>query len=137
MGDLVDSLTRGHPGSVKTVLASVVFALAAYQVILAAIGYGKLRVMDARPAFLTHRASGDAIVVIVTLVGLACLAVFGVDDDAALHSAAGFALSAALAVKITMVRRGGRFLPGLGITVFVLLALTWLTAVPDSLSGEG
>jgi hypothetical protein len=65
--DLVDNLTRGTPGSVKSVLASVVFALAAYQVVLAAIGYGRLRV----------------------LVGLACLAVFGVDDKAALHAAAG------------------------------------------------
>ena len=61
MEDFVENLTRGNPGSVKTVLASVVLALAAYQLILAAIGYRKLPVIDAKPAFFTHRASGDMI----------------------------------------------------------------------------
>ena len=73
--DFVDNITRGNPGSVKAVLASVVLALATYQLILAAIGYRKLPVIDAAPAFLTHRASGDAIVVLFVLVALACLAV--------------------------------------------------------------
>ena len=81
MEDLVYSIKRGNPGSVKTVLASVVLALAAYQVILAAIGYGKLRLMDARPAFFTHRASGDAIVVVAAVVGFLCLAGYGVDAE--------------------------------------------------------
>ena len=132
------SLTRGNPGSVKSVLASVVFALAAYQVILAAIGYGKLRLMDPRPAFLTHRSSGDAIVVIAALVGLMCLAVYGVEDDAPLHTAAGFALAAVLTLKILVIRRwhaASRLLPLLGVSVFVLLALTWLTSVPGFLAG--
>jgi hypothetical protein len=40
MEDFVDSLTRGNPVEVKTVLASVMFALAAYQLVLAAVGYG-------------------------------------------------------------------------------------------------
>ena len=126
MEDVVDTLTRGNPGSVKTVLASIVFALAAYQVILAAIGYGKVRVMAARPAFFTHRASGDALV-----------ATYGFDGG--LHAAAGVALAVVLALKILVIRRwhaAGRFLPALGASVFVLLALTWLTAAPDFLAGE-
>ena len=44
MEDLVVDLTRGNPSSVKTVLASVVLALAVYQLLLAAIGYRKLPV---------------------------------------------------------------------------------------------
>ena len=70
MEDLVENITRGNPGSVKAVLASVVLALATYQLILAAIGYRRLPVIDAAPAFLTHRASGDAIVVLFVLVAL-------------------------------------------------------------------
>jgi hypothetical protein len=137
MEDVVETLTRGNPGSVKTVLASVVLALAAYQVILAAIGYGKLRLMDPRPAFFTHRSSGDALVVIAAVVGLMCVAVYGFGE--ALHAAAGVALAVVLGLKILVIRRwhaASRFLPALGASVFVLLALTWLTAAPDFLAGE-
>jgi hypothetical protein len=129
--DLVDSITRGNPGSVKTVLAAVVLALAAYQVVLAAIGYRKLALMDARPALLTHRASGDAIVVLVAVVALFCVGAYGFEDDAALHSIAGFALAVVFALKVAVVRGivplGGA-LPYLGVTVFALLALTCFTS---------
>jgi hypothetical protein len=43
MEDLVDTLTRGNPLEVKTVLASVAFALAAYQLVLAAVGFRWVR----------------------------------------------------------------------------------------------
>jgi hypothetical protein len=137
--DLVENLTRGNPGSVKTVLASVVFALMAYQVVLAAIGYRKLPVMDAKPAFFTHRASGDMLVVLVAVVAVMCVAAFGLDDDYGTHVIAGFALAAALVAKVSVVRffpRAGGLLPYLGVTVFVLLAVTWFTAVPGFLSGD-
>jgi hypothetical protein len=57
MEDLLDTLTRGNPLAVKTVLASVMFALAIYQLILATVGYGKLRprFLESGPAFLTKR----------------------------------------------------------------------------------
>jgi hypothetical protein len=38
MEDLVVDIARGNPSSVKTVLASVILALAVYQLLLAAIG---------------------------------------------------------------------------------------------------
>jgi hypothetical protein len=65
--DFVETLTRGNPGSVKAVLASVV-----------------------------------------------------------------------LAIKVTVIRsgRGGRALPYLGVSLFALLAVTWLTVTPDFLAGE-
>ena len=43
MEDLVEDLTRGNVTEVKVVLASVVAALAVYQVVLMSVGYGKLR----------------------------------------------------------------------------------------------
>ena len=50
---------RGNPTEVKVVLASVVLALACYQLVLIAVGYGKARVsfLEARPAARAHRAS--------------------------------------------------------------------------------
>ena len=104
--DFVENITRGNPGSVKAVLASVVLALATYQLILAAIGYRKLPVIDAAPAFLTHRASGDAIVVLFVLVALACVAAFGFEDDYALHGWAGVAAAVVVALKVGVVRTG-------------------------------
>ena len=138
MEDFVENITRGNPSSVKTVLASVVLALAAYQLILAAIGYRKLPLIAARPAFLTHRASGDAIAVLVVIVALMCLAVFGFEDDYVLHTAAGIGALVVLAIKIAVVRSGvgGRALPYLGVTLFALLAVTWFTVAPDFLAGE-
>jgi hypothetical protein len=136
--DFVEHLTRGNPGSVKSVLASVVLALASYQVILAAIGYRKLPIIDAKPAFFTHRASGDTIAVLLVLVALMCVGVFGFEDDYALHAVAGIAAVAVLALKVAVLRTGagGRFLPVLGITLFVALAVTWFTVTPDFLAGE-
>jgi hypothetical protein len=136
--DVVENITRGNPGSVKAVLASVVLALASYQLILAAIGYRKLPVIDAAPAFLTHRASGDAIVVLFVMIALACVAVFGFEDDYALHGWAGIAAAAVVAVKVAVVRtgKGSPALPYLGVTLFALLALTWGTVTPDFLAGE-
>ena len=138
MEDFVENITRGNPGSVKTVLASVILALAAYQLILAAIGYRKLPLVDPKAAFFTHRASGDAIAVLVVAVALMCLSVFGFDGDYALHIGAALGAIAVLAIKIAVVRsgKGGQFLPYLGTALFVLLAITWFTVTPGFLAGE-
>lgn len=82
MDDLVGYLANGHVTAVKIVLTSVVTALAVYQALLMVVGYGKLRlpVLGAGPASTTHRAVGDALVALVVL-GLACLAYYGVDDS--------------------------------------------------------
>jgi Family of unknown function (DUF6529) len=77
MEDVVDTLTRGNPLEVKTVLASVAFALAAYQVVLAAVGFRWVRpkVPEAEPAFRAHRASGDAILVLLVIVAITIVVV--------------------------------------------------------------
>ena len=142
MEDLVDTLTRGNPLEVKTVLASVAFALAAYQVVLAAVGFRWVRpkVPEAQPAFRAHRASGDAVLLLLVIVGAMCLAVAGEDhggDAAAFHAVTGGLLFVVLALKVVVIRwwhAAGRFLPLLGASVFVLLALTWFGSAGDFLS---
>ena len=138
MEDFVENITRGNPGSVKAVLASVVLALGVYQLILAAIGYRKLPIIEAKPAFFTHRASGDVIAVLLVLVALMRLGVYGIEDDYVLHVVSGAAAVFVLAIKVVVVRSGvgGRFLPVLGITLFTLLAISWFTVTPDFLAGE-
>jgi hypothetical protein len=64
--------------------------------------------------------------------------VFRFGDDYVLHGIAGIGALGVLVVKVAVVRSGvgGRFLPVLGITLFTLLAVTWLTVVPGFLAGE-
>jgi hypothetical protein len=136
--DAVERLAQGNVPGVKTVLASVALALAVYQLVLIAVGYGKVRLpfLAPRPASGAHRASGDAIVVLILVVAFVCAAVYGVEDDMVLHGVAGAALVGVLAAKIAVVRRGlglGRFLPVFGLTVFALLCLTWATSAPEVL----
>jgi hypothetical protein len=146
--DFVEQLARGNVEQVKVVLASVVAALAAYQVLLMAVGYGKLRLpfLASRPASSAHRAVGDTIVVITLVVAFMCLSYFGFEDGdsdeetrAALHATAGSALVAALVLKVVVVRwwhRMGRFLPVIGATVFTLFMITWLSSAGDYLMGS-
>jgi Family of unknown function (DUF6529) len=122
-------VVRGNPTEVKVVLASVATALAIYQVVLASIFYRKLRprFLDAGPAAWTHRASGDTIAVLLIIVAVMCLSYFELEDSA-FHAVTGFLLLLVLALKVAVIRwwhAAGRFLPALGITVFVLLVATW------------
>ncbi len=121
-------------------LASVALALAVYQLVLIAVGYGKLRppFLEARPAASAHRAVGDTIAVLLVVTAFMCVSYFGFEDDATLHVIAGVSLLAILAIKIVVVRwwhSMGRLLPGLGISVWLLLALTWITSAGDFLAG--
>ena len=148
MEDLVETLTRDNVSEVKVVLASVVTALAIYQVFLMAVGYGKLRLpfLKPRPASFTHRASGDSIVLITLLIALMCISYFGWDDSSqsddessSLHAVAGVLLLGALGLKIVVIRwwhRMGRFLPLLGISVLVLFLVTWFGSVGNYFWGE-
>lgn len=132
-------VTRGNVAEVKIVLASIVAALAIYQLVLIAVAYGKVR-----PPFLAgpaasrvHRGVGDAILLITLVVAFACLAVYGIDDEGGVHAIAGVALIGVFTGKVGVVRFGGerlgRFLPILGLTLFALFALTWATSAGDAL----
>ena len=141
MEEAIESLTRGNVAEVKIVLASVVAALALYQVLLMAVGYGRLRLsfLDAAPASATHRAVGDAVVVLTVVVATMCVAYFGFgEDDASAHIVVACALLAVLALKVTVVRWWhslGHLLPALGISVFVLFWATWATAAAEYVIG--
>jgi hypothetical protein len=138
MEDFVSSLTRGNPSEVKIVLATVVALLAAYQVALMAVGYGKVRLpfLKPAPASKAHRAIGDSIVAVTIVVAILCIGYFGFEDDAAVHIAFACALLAVLGFKILVVRRLhrlGHLLPALGLTVFALFWATWLSAAAEHL----
>ena len=152
MDDLVDALTRGNVSQVKTVLASIVMALAVYQVFLMAVGYGKVRLsfLKGRAASFAHRSIGDSIVLITLLVAYMCLSYFEVEDGieyardgetarATFHVIAGFLVLGALALKIVVVRwwhSMGRFLPAIGLSIFGLLLVTWITSTGNYLWGS-
>jgi hypothetical protein len=121
------------------VLASVALALAVYQLALIAVAYGRITLpfLAPPPAGRAHRAVGDGIVVLVVVVAIMCVGYFGLEDDATLHVVSAVGLLVVLALKIAVVRwwHGlGRLLPVLGIGVWVLLALTWLTSAGDFLA---
>lgn len=141
MEDLVTDIARGNVPEVKVVLASVVMALACYQLVLIAVGYGKVRprFLEPRPASFAHRAVGDVIVVVVVAVALMCVSYAGFGEDQTLHVAAAVALLVVLALKIAVVRwwhGASRLLPVLGLSVFGLLALTWLSSAGDFLAAR-
>lgn len=151
MEDLVEAMAGGHVTAVKIVVTSALLALAVYQAMLMAVGYGKVR-----PAFFTaasastaHRTVGDAIVVLVVLVGALCLGAYGIEDSVRegapgpdarvpLHVGSSFALVGLLAVKLAVLhrwRRAQRFLPLLGLGVLTLLFVTWLSSAGVFLLG--
>lgn len=140
MEQLIEDVTRGNVAEVKVVLATVVLALAAYQLLLAAVGYGRLRLpfLSSAPALWTHRASGDAIALLTLAVATMCVGYYGfeLDDDGGTHAVVALALLGVLAAKVLAVRIGGRLgrlLPLLGASLFVLLGVTWLTSAGDFL----
>jgi small-conductance mechanosensitive channel len=129
---LVEDLTRGNVTEVKVVLATVIVALAVYQLVLAAVSYGKARprFLESGPATWAHRASGDTILVLAVLVAIACVSFYGFEDGGA-HAVFGCLVLAALALKVLAVRIDGSsspFLPWIGIALFGLFAATWLTS---------
>ena len=149
MESWVDSLSRGNVSQVKTVLASVVLVLAAYQVLLMAVGYGKIKVSFLKPkaAAFTHRAVGDAAVAVGIFVAFLCWSYFGVGDGiehargeettrATIHVVAGSLFVVAVIAKVIVVRwfrSADRLLPGIGLTLFALFSIAWLTSAGNYL----
>ncbi len=152
MEDLVEDIANGNVTEVKVVLASIVAFLAIYQVLLMAVVYGKLSLpfLKAKPASFTHRAVGDTIALLTLFVAFMCIGYFefgdgiehagrGEETRVTLHVIGGTVLVAVLAFKVIVVRwwhQLGRALPFLGLSVFVLFGLTWLTSAFDYLAGS-
>ncbi len=137
MEDLIEELTRGNVTEVKVVVATVVIALAIYQLALASVSYGKvrLRFLGAGPATWAHRATGQTLLVLAVLVAVACIAYYGWEEGGA-HAVFGTLALVALALKVLAVRFAGSsspLLPWIGIALFALLTATWLTSAGDFL----
>jgi hypothetical protein len=137
---LIDDLTRGNVTEVKVILASAILALAVYQLLLAAVAYGWIRLpfLESAPASWVHRASGDAIVLLILAVSAMCVGYYSFDfgDDGGTHAIVALVLLGVVAVKILAVRVGGalgRLLPLLGVSLLALIAVTWLTSAGDFL----
>jgi hypothetical protein len=135
--DVIESLTRGNVAEVKVVLATVVLALAVYQLVLAAVSYGKVRprFLESGPATWAHRASGDTILVLAVLVAVACISFYGFEEGGA-HAVFGCLVLAALALKVAAVRVGGSsspLLPWIGAALFALFLATWFTSAGNFL----
>ena len=121
------------------VLASVALALAVYQLALIAVAYGKARpgFLRPAPASRAHRAVGDTIAVLLVVTAVMCISYFGFEDDASFHVVSAVGLIAVLALKVCVVRwwhRLGPLLPVLGVSVWVLLALTWISSAGSFLA---
>jgi Na+-translocating ferredoxin:NAD+ oxidoreductase RnfD subunit len=139
MEEFVLDLTNGNVAEVKVILATVIVALAIYQLVLAAVGYGRIRLpFLANPAALrAHRAIGDTIFALAIITGFMCLSVYGFEDDGGVHAIAGAVVLGVLVVKTCIVRSDslkiGRLLPPLGIAVFILFMITWASSAGDFL----
>lgn len=141
MEQLIEDLTRGNVTEVKVVLATVILALALYQVLLAAVAHGwvKLPFLESHSASWTHRASGDAILVLTVAVAVMCISFYGFEEGGS-HAVVACALLGLLATKVLAVRLGGhlgRLLPIIGISVLFAFAITWLTSAGDFLGVTG
>jgi hypothetical protein len=139
--DLINDLARGNVTEVKVVLASIVAALAVYQILLMLVGWWKVKLpfLKEGPATFSHRAVGDVILGITSFVAFMCVGYFGFDDDGAFHAVTGGLLFAALALKIVIIhwwRSMNELLPALGIIVFILFIVTWLSSAGGALAGE-
>jgi hypothetical protein len=142
--DLLSTVAGGNVTAVKVMLTSIVTALATYQVLLMAVGYGWIRLPFLAPASAStvHRAVGGTIVILTAVVGLACLAVHGFEDSvragapgpdarAGWHSVVSVVLVLVLTLKLLVLhvwRHLERALPTLGISVLALFVATWLTS---------
>lgn len=135
MREILELVTRGNVAEVKIVLASIVAALAIYQVLLMIVSYNKVRLsfLASSVASRTHRAVGDGIVVLTVLTAIVCIGYFEADESLA-HVIAGTLLLLVLGLKVAVVRRwAGRdsWLPWLGATVFILFMTTWLSSAAE------
>jgi hypothetical protein len=135
----LNDVTGGHLLAWKVVAATVVFALAGVQVVLAARFWDVTTFPGLNPAAAArvHRVNGRAAVVLAVLVGLACLV--GPAGPVSptrvlLHSIFGTLLFVVLAGKYTLLKltQAARWvLPIAGITLFLTFGAIWATSVAD------
>lgn len=135
----LNRITGNHLLGWKVVAATVVFMLAGVQVMLAA----RLWTATTFPPISTttaarlHRVTGRVALTLAVLVAFSCLvgpAGPMSPTRVALHSIVGTMVFVVLVLKFTalkLMRSGDRFLPFLGITLFITFGAIWATSVAD------
>jgi hypothetical protein len=139
MVKFLNDVTGGQLLLVKVIAASAVFALAGFQVLLAARFYEASTVppVPVGVAARTHRFNGRLTIALAVLVAFTCLA--GPAGPVSpprvlLHSVFGSLVFALLALKYTVLkvaRSADRFLPWIGSGLFLCFGAIWATSVAD------
>jgi hypothetical protein len=126
----------------KVVAATVVFALAGIQVLLAARLWetSTFPPMSVKTASAVHRWTGRVALALGIIVAISCVAgPAGPITPArvAIHSIFGTVALLTIAAKFTIlriVRKGDRFLPYVGSVLFLCFGALWATSVADYIS---
>lgn len=130
-------LTGGDLLLYKVIATTIVFGLAGLQVFMAARFWGVSETprITSDLAARIHRINGRVALPLAVLVAFTCLAGPAGPTSPTrvlLHSVFGTALFAVLATKFTIlrvVRKGDRWLPYLGGSLFLLFGGLWATSV--------
>jgi len=135
----LNRITGNHLLAWKVVAATVVFMLAGVQVMLAARVWTATTFppISTTTAARLHRVTGRVALTLAVLVAFSCLVgPAGPLSPArvALHSVFGTLLFVLLALKfaaLKLMRSGERFVPILGVSLFLAFAAIWATSVAD------
>jgi hypothetical protein len=122
--------------ALKSVLATMAFALAAVQVLLAVWIYRKLPLAGSppRPVRPAHRVIGFGLFALTVPIAVHCLLAYGVQltsPRVAVHSIAGCFFYGAFAAKVLLVqsrRLPGWVLPTAGGMLAVVVGVLWYTS---------
>ena len=134
--DYAFSLFGADPVPAKSLLASVVLALAGVQVLLALWLYRKLPLAPGppRPVPVVHRVIGFALFALTVPVAVHCLIAYGVQltsPRVAMHSIAGCFFYGAVTAKMLLVhsrRPPGWAVPLVGGTLAIVIGALWYTS---------
>ena len=134
--DYTFSIFGSDPIPPKSLLATVVLALAVLQVLLALWMYRKLPLAAAppRPVPVAHRVTGFTLFALTVPVAVHCLIAYGVQLTSlrvAIHSIAGCLFYGAFTAKVLLVRSRrlpGWALPAAGGTLAIIAGILWYTA---------
>jgi hypothetical protein len=135
----LNRVTGNHLLAWKVVVASIVFLLAGAQVMLASRLWAVTTFppVSASSAARLHRVIGRVTLTLAVLVAFSCLVGPAgplSPTRVALHSIFGTLLFVLLALKfaaLKLFRAGERFVPFLGVSLFLTFAALWATSVAD------
>jgi hypothetical protein len=135
----LNDVTGGQLLLWKVIAMTIVFALAGFQVLMAARFYGATTVpnISGKSAAFLHRSAGRVALVVAVIVAISCIAGPAGPTEptrVALHSIFGTLVFVVLIAKFLILRvlkKGDKALPFVGITLFLVFGALWATTVAD------